>query len=96
MLTTGIEPATVGLLDQCSTDWATRAHLFIVTLCGGDMILCVYDNNNNIHMPGVGFEPTHPKITELKSAALDRSAIQASTTTEGFEPPRVKPIRFRI
>ena len=25
MLTTGIEPATVGLLDQCSTDWATRA-----------------------------------------------------------------------
>ena len=28
-------------------------------------------------MPEVGFEPTHPKITELKSAALDRSAIQA-------------------
>ena len=26
MLTTGIEPATVGLLDQCSTDWATRAY----------------------------------------------------------------------
>ncbi len=26
---------------------------------------------------GVGFEPTHPKITELKSAALDHSAIQA-------------------
>ena len=25
VLTTGIEPATVGLLDQCSTDWATRA-----------------------------------------------------------------------
>ena len=25
MLVTGIEPATVGLLDQCSTDWATRA-----------------------------------------------------------------------
>ena len=25
MLTTGIEPATVGLLDQCSTNWATRA-----------------------------------------------------------------------
>ena len=25
----------------------------------------------------VGFEPTHPKITELKSAALDHSAIQA-------------------
>ena len=23
---TGIEPATVGLLDQCSTDWATRAY----------------------------------------------------------------------
>ena len=28
-------------------------------------------------MPEVGFEPTHPKITELKSAALDHSAIQA-------------------
>ena len=25
----------------------------------------------------VGFEPTHPKITELESAALDHSAIQA-------------------
>ena len=25
----------------------------------------------------VGFEPTHPKIIELKSTALDRSAIQA-------------------
>ena len=23
-------------------------------------------------MPEVGFEPTHPKITELKSAALDQ------------------------
>ena len=30
-----------------------------------------------IRVPEVGFEPTHPKITELKSAALDRSAIQA-------------------
>ena len=28
-------------------------------------------------LPEVGFEPTHPKITELKSAALDHSAIQA-------------------
>ena len=27
VLTTGIEPATVGLLDQCSTDWATRADM---------------------------------------------------------------------
>ena len=26
---TGIEPATVGLLDQCSTDWATRAYFNI-------------------------------------------------------------------
>ena len=26
---------------------------------------------------GVGFEPTHPKILELESSALDRSAIQA-------------------
>ena len=28
----------------------------------------------------VGFEPTHPKITELESAALDHSAIQAPHT----------------
>ena len=28
-------------------------------------------------LPEVGFEPTHPKIIELKSTALDRSAIQA-------------------
>ena len=28
-------------------------------------------------MLGVGFEPTHPKILELESSALDRSAIQA-------------------
>ena len=31
-------------------------------------------------LPEVGFEPTHPKITELKSAALDHSAIQALVT----------------
>ena len=28
-------------------------------------------------MLGVGFEPTHPKILELESSALDHSAIQA-------------------
>ncbi len=28
-------------------------------------------------MHGEGFEPSHPKITDLKSAALDRSAIRA-------------------
>ena len=51
-------------------------------------------------MPEVGFEPTHPKIIELKSTALDHSAIQAYelrtdsyasydvSTAEGFEPPR--------
>ncbi len=47
----------------------------------------------------VGFEPTHPKIIELKSTALDRSAIQAfcnNTTAVGFEPTQVKPTRFRI
>ena len=30
-----------------------------------------------LYMLGVGFEPTHPKILELESSALDRSAIQA-------------------
>ena len=59
-------------------------------------------------LPEVGFEPTHPKIIELKSTALDRSAIQAIhymlllllcssiTTAVGFEPTRAEPNRFRI
>ncbi len=38
------------------------------------IIIIIY---SNIILPEVGFEPTHPKITELKSAALDHSAIQA-------------------
>ena len=48
-------------------------------------------------MQSVGFEPTHPKITELKSAALDHSANQANllkklkliskfSTVTGLEP----------
>ena len=41
----------------------------------------------------VGFEPTHPKITELESAALDHSAIQAShiihSLLTGLEPATV-------
>ena len=40
-------------------------------------------------MPEVGFEPTPTNRIELKSTALDHSAIQAEyTTTEGFEPPQ--------
>ena len=31
----------------------------------------------SLDLPEVGFEPTLPKKTELKSAALDHSAIQA-------------------
>ena len=65
------------------------------------MIICV--------LPEVGFEPTHPKIIELKSTALDRSAIQAqnqlvsqssvdwrTTTAVRFELTRAEPNRFRI
>ena len=40
----------------------------------------------------VGFEPTHPKITELESAALDHSAIQAPhvhSLLTGLEPATV-------
>ncbi len=33
------------------------------------------EKNIFIILPEVGFEPTHPKITELKSAALDHSAM---------------------
>ena len=59
----------------------------------------------------LGFEPTHPKITELKSAALDHSAIQACvcidkiidsarahvrTSATGFEPARAEPNRFQV
>ena len=42
---------------------------------GHDTTRCM--KGKNIALPEVGFEPTHPKITELKSAALDHSAIQA-------------------
>ena len=44
------------------------------------MIVRRQEEKKNIYLvslPEVGFEPTHPKITELKSAALDHSAIQA-------------------
>ena len=40
-----------------------------------------YDENIINFMLEVGFEPTHPEITELESAALDHSAIQASHLT---------------
>ena len=33
---------------------------------------------------GVGFEPTHPKILELESSALDRSAIQATLVFSSY------------
>ncbi len=36
-----------------------------------------YQSFDLTKMPGVGFEPTHLTIIELKSTALDRSAIQA-------------------
>ena len=35
-------------------------------------------------MLGVGFEPTHPKILELESSALDRSAIQATLVFSSY------------
>ena len=46
----------------------------------------------------VGFEPTHPKIIELKSTALDRSAIQAYLLRQQRDsnPRGLTPTRFRI
>ena len=35
-------------------------------------------------MHGVGFEPTHPKIWELESHALDRSAIRAAYRYQNY------------
>ena len=61
---TGFEPATVGFEVQRAIQ--LRHKVLYKT------IACEYNN-----LPEVGFEPTHPKITELKSAALDHSAIQA-------------------
>ena len=34
-------------------------------------------------MVRVGFEPTHPKIVDLKSTALDHSAIDAERVIKG-------------
>ena len=91
----------------------TNATYYYLNCCGE----VVADNRRHyvyVHviLPEVGFEPTHPKITELKSAALDHSAIQACDTINtmirwfehtiiratagGFEPPRAEPTRFRI
>ena len=67
---TGIEPATAGSAIPRST---TELH-------ARSMIVRRQEEKKNIYLvslPEVGFEPTHPKITELKSAALDHSAIQA-------------------
>lgn len=35
-------------------------------------------------MGEVGFEPTHPKITDLKSVALDHSAIRPAVTAMDY------------
>ena len=40
-----------------------------------------------LDLPEVGFEPTLPKKTELKSAALDHSAIQAPAHGREISPP---------
>ena len=47
-------------------------------------------------MLGVGFEPTPPKRIELKSTALDPSAIQAYNVMHpvGFEPTPPKRIEL--
>ena len=51
MLTTGIEPATVGLLDQCSTDWATRAWIIVI------MLRLLRYAHNKINWGQAGIEP---------------------------------------
>ena len=45
----------------------------------GVLLFVLFDRMvaKNKDLLGVGFEPTHPKILELESSALDRSAIQA-------------------
>ena len=37
-------------------------------------------------MLGAGFEPAHPEITELKSAALDQLGHPSATSLAGLEP----------
>ena len=65
------ELATPCLQGRCNNHYATSAQYHIIELYYN------YKKNYTIGVPEVGFEPTHPKITELKSAALDHSAIQA-------------------
>ena len=60
------ELATPCLQGRCNNHYATSAQNIYA------VYVCVW-----YAVPEVGFEPTHPKITELKSAALDHSAIQA-------------------
>ena len=87
---TGFEPATLRFEVWCAiqlrhevtyVDDKPMVRFELTTLCLQSrcnnhyatsaqwLIICV--------LPEVGFEPTHPKIIELKSTALDRSAIQA-------------------
>ena len=38
------------------------------------------------HLLEAGFEPAHPEITELKSAALDQLGHPSATSLAGLEP----------
>ena len=60
------ELATLCLQGRCNNHYATPAfHIFEL-------------NKKYIFLLEVGFEPTPPKRMELKSTALDHSAIQAT------------------
>ena len=69
----GIEPSTSPTLKENHTT-RPMAHAVMSKIPHPATIFFVSKNQKLL---GVGFEPTHPKILELESSALDRSAIQA-------------------
>ena len=70
----GIEPSTSPTLKENHTT-RPMAHAFMSKIPGPATVFLFSINQKLL---GVGFEPTHPKILELESSALDRSAIQAT------------------
>ena len=61
------ELATPCLQGRCNNHYATSAQLYDTYVTGKKLIF----------LPEVGFEPTPTNRIELKSTALDHSAIQA-------------------
>jgi hypothetical protein len=72
---TGFEPATLRLKAECANQLRHEAYIVQIPF---DLIIksqCVLLYGILLRLDPAGFEPAHPKIIELKSIALDHSAM---------------------